>query len=586
MPHLRSRLAAALRGAVFLPGVVLSGIVLPGLAQAALLHDPTTGETVVLAEAPSDSTLGAYLAGQVAGARQDLTAAARFMLEVQAADPENKELLSLTFATCAAAGLMDDARRLAPAVVAANPQDGSALLVLAAGSAMQGDWQGVRADAARLASDGLAGALRALIAAWATLPDRGLDAAKDALQPLARQPGIEVLHQLHLALMADVSGDVAEAKAAYEKALAVSADKRSLRLALLVGNFYERNGETAAAVKLYQDFLAGGSGLGVVEAALQRAEAGGAAPKPLVGSAAEGMAEVLFQIASILAQESVLDPALIQVNLARELKPGFDGASMLLGEILQKQNRRAEAIAAYQSVAADSLHAWSAGLSLAEVYYDEKRVDEAVATYEQLAAAQPKDYQPLFLEGNILRAEQRFAEAADAYDRALARVGAPQRWHWPLFYYRGIAYERQGKWAEAEADFLKALELEPEQPQVMNYLAYSWTEQKVNLDRAREMLTRAVELRPQDGYIVDSLGWLLYRQKDYAGAVGYLERAVELEPGEAVINDHLGDAYWQVGRKREARVQWNRALSFAPADDLDEDAVRQKLEGGLQGDGL
>lgn len=586
MPHLRSRLAAALRGAVFLPGMVLPGIVLPGLAQAALLHDPTTGEAVVLAEAPSNSTLGAYLAGQVAGARQDLTAAARFMLEVQAADPENKELLSLTFATCAAAGLMDDARRLAPAVVAANPQDGSALLVLAAGSAMQGDWQGVRADAARLASDGLAGALRALIAAWATLPDRGLDAAKDALQPLARQPGIEVLLQLHLALMADVSGDVAEAKAAYEKALAVSADKRSLRLALLVGNFYERNGETATAVKLYQDFLAGGSGLGVVEAALQRAEAGGAAPKPLVGSAAEGMAEVLFQIASILAQESVLDPALIQVNLARELKPGFDGASMLLGEILQKQNRRAEAIAAYQSVAADSLHAWSAGLSLAEVYYDEKRVDEAVATYEQLAAAQPKDYQPLFLEGNILRAEQRFAEAADAYDRALARVGAPQRWHWPLFYYRGIAYERQGKWAEAEADFLKALELEPEQPQVMNYLAYSWTEQKVNLDRAREMLTRAVELRPQDGYIVDSLGWLLYRQKDYAGAVGYLERAVELEPGEAVINDHLGDAYWQVGRKREARVQWNRALSFAPADDLDEDAVRQKLEGGLQGDGL
>lgn len=505
---------------------------------------------------------------------------------MQAADPGNTDLLSLTFATCAAAGLMDDARRLAPAVVAANPQDGSALLVLAVGSALEGNWQGVRADTARLASDGLAGALRALIAAWATLPDRGLDAAKDALQPLTRQPGIEVLQQLHLALMADVSGDLAEARTAYEKALAVSADKRSLRLALLVGNFYERNGETAAAVKLYQDFLAGGSGLGVVEAALQRAQSGNAAPKPLVGSAAEGMAEVLFQIASILAQKSVFDPALIQVNLARELKPGFDGAAMLLGEILQKQDRRAEAIAAYQSVAPDSLHAWSAGLSLAEVYYDEKRVDEAVATYEQLATAQPGDYQPLFLEGNILRAEQRFAEAAHAYDRALERVGTPQRWHWPLFYYRGIAFERQGKWEQAEKDFLKALELEPEQPQVMNYLAYSWTEQKVNLDRARDMLTRAVELRPQDGYIVNSLGWLLYRLKDYQGAVGYLERAVELEPAEAVINDHLGDAYWQVGRKREARVQWNRALSFAPADDLDEDAVRRKLKSGLQGDGL
>ncbi len=575
VPHLKTCLAATLVGALSFPS----------FAQAALLHDPTTGEAVVLAEAPGDSVLGAYLAGQIAGVRQDLTTAARFLLQVQAADPENQELLSLTFTTCAAGGLMADARRLAPGALAANPQDGAALLVLATGAALAGDWQEVRAATAGLSSDGLAGALRAMVAGWATLPDKGLAAAEDALQPLARQPGVEVLLRLHTALMADVSGDNVAARAAYEQALAVSPDKRSLRLTLLVGNFLLRSGEQAAAVKLYQDFLAVGPGLGVIEAALLEAKSG-TTPQPIVSDAVGGLAEVLFQISSILAQESVLDPALIQVNLALELKPGFDGASMLLGEILQRQGRQAEAIAAYQAVTPDSLHVWSAGLSLAEVYYKLDRVDEAVATYETLAAAQPTEFEPLFLEGNILRAQQRFGEAVAAYDRALERVGTPLRRHWTLFYYRGIANERLGHWDQAEADFLKALDLEPEQPQVMNYLAYSWTEQKINFDRAKAMLIRAVELRPQDGFIIDSLGWLLYRQKDYQGAVDYLERAVVLEPAEAVINDHLGDAYWQVGRKREARVQWNRALSFAPAEDLDEARVRSKLDAGLTGDGL
>jgi len=579
VPRLTARQAA--RPVALLPAALLLAVLAGApAAGAALLHDPTTGESVAVGESLGESTLGAYLAGQVAGARKDLGAAARFLLLAQASDPDDLELLSLTFSTCAAAGLMADAERLAPAALAANPADGAALLVLASAAAVEGDWPGVRARITGLAGDGLAGAMKALIAAWASLPDRGLTAAQDALQPLSRQPGLEVLQHLHGALLADLAGDAAAARAAYDQALAVSADKPSLRLTLLVGNFLERSGDRAAAVALYRDLLAVGSGFGVIEAALAAAEAGGT-PAPIVTSAADGMAEVLFQIASILAQESVHDAALIQTNLALALKPGFDGAAMLLGEILQRQDRNAEAIAAYQAIPAGSLHAWGAGLALAEVLYREERVEEAVATYETLAAARPAEFEPYFLQGNVLRAEQRFAEAAAAYDRAMARVGTPTRRHWTLLYFRGIANERLGNWDLAEADFLAALELEPDQPQVLNYLAYSWTEQQVNLERAREMLVRAVELRPGDGFIVDSLGWLLYRQKDYAGAVQYLERAVELEPGEAVINDHLGDAYWRVGRKREARVQWNRALSFAPADDLDEAATRAKLESGL-----
>ena len=115
----------------------------------------------------------------------------------------------------------------------------------------------------------------------------------------------------------------------------------------------------------------------------------------------------------------------------------------------------------------------------------------------------------------------------------------------------------------------------------MNYLAYSWVEKKQHLDEAQEMLVRAVELRPTDGFIVDSLGWVYYRLQDYDKAVEYLEKAVELRPQDPVINDHLGDAYWKVGRFQEARFQWRRALSLEPEADLIP-TIEVKIERGLE----
>ena len=171
-------------------------------------------------------------------------------------------------------------------------------------------------------------------------------------------------------------------------------------------------------------------------------------------------------------------------------------------------------------------------------------------------------------------------EAVKAYDEAVKRIGALERRHWSLLYTRGIALERSKQWPRAEADFLAALEFEPEQPYVLNYLGYSWVDQGINLERAQKMIERAVELRPNDGYVVDSLGWVLYRLGKFAGAVRELERAVELRPEDPIINDHLGDAYWRVGRRQEARFQWRRSLSLEPEDDLLA-VLRDKIKAGL-----
>jgi Flp pilus assembly protein TadD len=199
---------------------------------------------------------------------------------------------------------------------------------------------------------------------------------------------------------------------------------------------------------------------------------------------------------------------------------------------------------------------------------------------EELAGAAPERIDALVQLGDLRRHDENYAAAEDAYSRAIARIGEPRREHWTLLYARGIAYERTKRWPEAEADFLKALELEPEQPFVLNYLGYSWVDMGMHLDRAKGMLNRAVELRPDDGYIVDSLGWVYFRVGEYDKAVTRLERAVELEPGDPVINDHLGDAYWRVGRQREARYQWQRVLTLDPEEDVIAD-VEQKLRSGL-----
>jgi Flp pilus assembly protein TadD len=165
----------------------------------------------------------------------------------------------------------------------------------------------------------------------------------------------------------------------------------------------------------------------------------------------------------------------------------------------------------------------------------------------------------------------------------LARIDEPGASQWTVYYFRGIAYERAGQWPSAEADFRKALRFEPDQPAVLNYLGYSLIEKRINIQEAFKMVEKAVSLRPNDGYIVDSLGWGHYQLGNYPEAVELLERAAGLRPEDPVINDHLGDALWKVGRRLEAKFQWQYALDSNPTE-ADAVKIRKKLENGLPDD--
>jgi tetratricopeptide (TPR) repeat protein len=352
-----------------------------------------------------------------------------------------------------------------------------------------------------------------------------------------------------------------------------------VRLVQAQASLLAREGDADAALRLVREQVAERPDQPVLESALAELEAGRTLPPPF-DSPTGGMADALWGIAQALHQEQGGARAVLYARLALFLKPDLAEATLLIGDVYVDQQNFDAAIDTYEAIDDTSPISFAGKLRIASALHELDRKEQAFELLEGLVDAEPERIQALVQLGNLLRRDEDYARAEGAYSRAVERLGTPEREDWTLFYARGIAYERTKQWPEAEADFLRALELEPEQPFVLNYLGYSWVDKGMNLDEARGMLDRAVALRPDDGFIVDSVGWVHYRLGEYPQAVETLERAVELEPGDPVINDHLGDAYWRVGRQREARYQWQRALSLEPDEELIE-AIEQKLKTGL-----
>jgi len=511
------------------------------------------------------SPYGAYLAGLVARSNGDLESAADYMMQALRYDPDNLEILLPTLQLAAATGRQEDAVNLARRVLEQVPQHGLASIVLVVKDAQNGDLQAAADRLSTSPQRGIDQILVPMMRAWIKTGQGDPDGGIESLSVLQGDLGASVLYGVHAALINEVSGRSEMAAQEYE-ALLGSSGRPSLRLAWLAGSFYERNGQRDRALALYRGFVDSGPGSDILAPMLERAEQGGDSPTE-VSDSLGGMAEVLFNLAGLLSQEQADDLALMYLRQALALRPDFLMAQVLLGEILQKLDRGPQAIAAYRAVPQNSVFGWIVRLRIADELQEMGETELALTELDRLAAERPDAYEPLSRKGNLLRAEERFAEAVVAYDAAVERLGEIEPRHWSLLYFRGIALERSDQWERAEADFKHALGLQPEQPHVMNYLAYSWVEKKQNFDEAEAMLERAVKLRPRDGYIVDSLGWVYYRLGRFDEAVTQLERAVELRPQDPTINDHLGDAFWQVGRKNEARFQWRRALSLDPEED-------------------
>jgi len=313
-----------------------------------------------------------------------------------------------------------------------------------------------------------------------------------------------------------------------------------------------------------------------------RLEAGEMLPFATVTTPADGMAEMFHSLAGALSGEATDVFTLVYARLGEYLRPDHVDAILLVAALLESQDQYDLATISYNRIPREDPAYPVAELGRAEALIAADRRDAAIEALQQLAKSYPDQEVIWATLGDVLRRAERFEEAITAYDAAIALFETEISGQWPVYYARGICHERQKRYESAEADMRKALELQPDQPQVLNYLGYSFLEQGRNFDEALTMIETAVAARPEDGYIIDSLGWGYYRLGRYEEAVAPMERAVELMPVDAVVNDHLGDVYWAVGRKREAEFQWSRALSFADdSSEADAGRIRRKLEIGL-----
>jgi tetratricopeptide (TPR) repeat protein len=554
---------------------------LAALAATALTFT-LTGPGAALAQAPADrgphvSASGSFLAAQHASRERDAAAAATFYRSALRTDPRNNELLDRTFLSVLLNGDVEEAGRLADQVLKVDKEDRIARLVLGVRAIKQKQYPAARQQLAQSVRGPITDLAAVLLSAWTQNTAAESKAAIDAIDKLTGPDWYGIFKELHAGMILDSAGQKTAAGKRLEHAHML--DATALRVVQAYGSYQSRNGSKDDALKTFKAFDEVLPHHPLINDAIADLNAGKKLPI-LVDSPQAGAAEVLYGLGAALGRRGGEDLGLIYLQLSLYLAPSHQLALLSLADLYEGLKKPELAIKTYERVPASSPLSRSALIQRAIDLDGLDRSDEAKADLTKLIAASPTDLDAIMALGNLERGRKQFAECADAYGKGLAAMPKPDKSAWTWLYFRGICYERSKQWPKAEADLKKALELFPDQPHVLNYLGYSWIDKGMNLDEGMRMITRAVEQRADDGYIVDSLGWAYYRIGKYEEAVKELDRAVELKPEDPTINDHLGDAYWKVGRVVEARFQWAHARDLGPEPE-DLTVIQQKLKSGL-----
>ena len=516
----------------------------------------------------SESPAANYLAARIAEAEHDTLAASTFFRETLRSDPQNIELVQRAFVAALANGDTQDAFTLAQKVLTRDPRNSSARLALGVRDIKAKNFSAARKQLNWSNAAQQRDLTAVLLTAWSYVGSGDIKKALALVDTLS-EPSFAVFRDYHAGLMLEAAGRTEEAgkrlKAAY------ASDQSTLRLVDAYARNLDRQGKPEEAKAVYQAF----DHVQPRHPMVLAAEANLAAGKklePMVKDVNSGAAEVLYGLGAYglgaaNGRQSDEIAAIVFLRLALALDQDHALALDTLGEAYSRLKQYEAAIEAYDQTPDSSPMRVNADIHIALLLDALGKSDDALKRLQGIVDEHPQSAEALSALADLQRTRKNFIASADAYTRVLALTSPGEKSQWAIYYFRGVDYERAKQWDKAEADFKKALDLYPEQPLVLNYLGYSWVDQGLHLDEAFKMLRRAVELQPEDGYIVDSLGWAHYKLGHYDEAVKLLERAIELKPGDPVINDHLGDAYWRVGRKLDAKFQWNHARDLNPEPD-------------------
>jgi len=533
------------------------------------------------------SFAGAYLAGRIASSNNDMQAAVNYFQQALGFEPEHEMTKQDLFVTLLAGGKFEQSLSLATNL-AGHPDVGRfSRLVLAADAFNKSHWgaldNALEEDVVSLDRDAMDTLVATLISAWGLLGQGDEAGAISKVAALSGPGWYDMFRRYNLALMGAMAGENTMAETEFDAMVfgqegSVPSPDIYERAVYAYAVFKWARGDRQGAIELLQQGQLRLSGRHVLAGLRENLEKGRGI-SPLISHPSEGAAEALYTIGTAISRSGGESYGQLYLNLALALRPRHDASLFQRAEIANKMGRHHEALDDYRQIAPDSAYFRDANMQMALTLAQLDQEEEAIVLLEDLLAQNAQDDAVAMTLAGIYMQTKNFTALVDRLSPYIEGGDAPAPWR--LFYQRGIAYERLNLWDKAESDFRAALRLAPDQPQVLNYLGYSLIDRNLKLDEALDMVSLAVSLRPQDGYIVDSLGWAYYKLGRYDQAVEELERAVKLRPEDATINDHLGDAYWRVGRRLEATFQWNHAVVGKPeAEELVK--IEEKLKNGLQ----
>ena len=563
--------------------VTVAALAAPGalLAQTPEHTGDNSAQFPSKTDLKSLTTSGSYLAARHASVERDANSAAAFYRSALRTDPKNNELLDRAFISSLADGDIDEAVKLADRILTLDKANRVARLVVGVRDLKQKKYATAQININQSIRGPITDLVATLLSGWASFGAGDSKAAVANIDKLTGPEWYPIFKDLHTGLILELANKEKDAGARFERAYKL--DDSMLRVSDAYGRWMSRNKDSAAAIGIYEAFDKKLPRHPLVQEALRETRAGKKLP-PLIDSAQAGAAEALYGIGATLTRRGGEDLALVYLQLSLYLQPNHPLALLSLADLFESVKKPQMAIKVYERMPANSPLKRNAQIQLATNLDTADRSEQAIKILKDVTTEDPKDIEAIMALGNVERGRKKFSDCSTTYSKAIdVMPGVTDKNTWVTYYYRGICEERSKQWSKAEADMRKALQLQPEQPHVLNYLGYSWIDQGINLDEGMKMIKRAVDQRPDDGYIVDSLGWAFFRIGNFEDAVKNLERAIDLKPEDPTINDHLGDAYWRVGRTLEAKFQWAHARDLKPeAEELPK--IEAKIANGLPED--
>ncbi|WP_160010104.1 tetratricopeptide repeat protein [Rhizobium sp. 18055] len=581
---MRRKFAIRLLSSAALAAVLSLGVLGGANAEDAAKTDDATAN-VIFDPDSVDTFAGALLAARTADVDHDYETAIALYKKALQIEPGNPEIRQRLMISLLLNGDIKDSVRYANDLKNDPSIERLSTIVRGADAIRRGEFKTAETALKTTGPTDLDRVMNDLMAAWAHL---GAGKGKEALAQIEKMKGpdwLSIFQNYNAGAIAIVNGDVRSARkhlndAVLDKDGAATAPDTFMRAVMALARLEATQGNKQKAL----DTISVGDNLLPNYAplnALRQSVTNGEKQVQQITTAKQGAAGVLFSFAGALNRDGAEDIVSLYLQIARALDPDSADALVMLGGIAEKQNQVDRAIALYQMVPDNSPMSRISELQLGLALAEGGKVEEARKHLQGLIESDPKDIRSYLAYGSVLSDAKDYPAMAANYDKAVDMIGPlPGKNAWTVFFQRGIAYERIKQWDKAEPSFRKALELNPNQPQVLNYLGYSWIDMNKNLDEGLDMIKKAVDLRPDDGYIIDSLGWAYFRLGRFDDAVDELERAAQIKAGDATINDHLGDAYWRVGRKLEAVYQWNRALGSEP-EAAEIPKIKEKIANGL-----